>query len=751
MVETKYKIFKDAVHGYIDIPVAYVENIIDSIYFQRLRNIEQTGMRVLFPAAKHDRFSHSLGVFYLGQKAVNALKNNNYLVVANGNIEKYKVLFLTACLLHDIGHTPFSHSLEDQVLANSKIGTEGRRRKKDEQNGVPLTNKLLERINAFEKAFCEENSLPYDPITEIKAAAHEQIGAYLIIDKLNDRVIRLEEECNLYSDGKPTETVTNDDLCFIARMIMGIKYTEYSVDRQIRNCFIELLNGDNFDVDKLDYIVRDTYMSGIKNVSIDVERLLSSLCVVTKTKHLNVENIDLTISRDLTVSEIKNNGVLNIDGECKGILEISKGAKVVLQKDSIIELLRGKEQEAAEIQYADGDEAMFSNTSDVQQDNEWINACKTDQYKGDVKKMPGKPNQGLFCAYIENAETLSPFKFRTKNNVIIQLHGKCKITIEGGFKSVGAIKLSKGVQLKGSISETEVIGDSLKDKLFSQDDHPDKNNYNTFSIGFKKQAINVIANVLEARNYLYLWVYAHHKVVYYTNFLIPVITQNIAKYFGSGTGFPLWKLDYQNIEFLDDYYIWTTMKYLCETEQVPKLSKTTKTLMEQLFSRNYDESLYKSLAEYDLMFASFTAEQKDKIFDKMKAFVDKSKPYLKDKHGKYLVGYLKQNGISDINSKISENATNEMSSFKIQSILFVVTEFKQKRLDPNKVLLDMQDEILPISQIQLLSDNHIEVAANKGKYFYLYYSVENEQLKLTKQQMQLLKESIKDYFRGYIK
>ena len=51
------KTFMDVVHGYIQIPHCFVEHIIDTLYFQRLRNIDQTGMRILYPNAKHDRFS----------------------------------------------------------------------------------------------------------------------------------------------------------------------------------------------------------------------------------------------------------------------------------------------------------------------------------------------------------------------------------------------------------------------------------------------------------------------------------------------------------------------------------------------------------------------------------------------------------------------------------------------------------------------------------------------------------------------
>ena len=57
------KSFMDSVHGYISIPKCFVKNLIDTLEFQRLRNIEQTGMRILYHNAKHDRFSHSLGIW----------------------------------------------------------------------------------------------------------------------------------------------------------------------------------------------------------------------------------------------------------------------------------------------------------------------------------------------------------------------------------------------------------------------------------------------------------------------------------------------------------------------------------------------------------------------------------------------------------------------------------------------------------------------------------------------------------------
>ena len=56
----KNTIIKDSVHGYINVPKPIAREIIDTDIFQRLKNIEQTGMQVLYPSATHNRFTHSL-------------------------------------------------------------------------------------------------------------------------------------------------------------------------------------------------------------------------------------------------------------------------------------------------------------------------------------------------------------------------------------------------------------------------------------------------------------------------------------------------------------------------------------------------------------------------------------------------------------------------------------------------------------------------------------------------------------------
>lgn len=610
------KTFKDSVHGYIEVPKCFVETLMDNEYFQRLRNVEQTGMRVLYPNAKHDRFSHSLGVFHLGLRAVDALLDNfskdQYWNIESDNQSilywaKNKVLFLIACLLHDIGHAPFSHALESQLLINSKPPvTKGKKAAAPKpEDGNYVTNQLLTIINSAEKEYMQlkysEENEP-SKLNIAKVAPHEQIGALLvfhdffkneiikIFDSLhNDSYPRPEGESILYAEyyqdkvvldkidvtNEKSNIVFMDDLCFIARMIMGLKYEDWRPERQIRNCFIELLNGQNFDVDKLDYIVRDTQMSGINNISLDVDRLLNSLCIVTKTKYLNklhLEKRDLQKTTIISIANLDVENSLHIDGKFHGALIIRKGAEVTIQEKSKIESFKSVQGGEAKIHYKTAKQACFHPDAIVTQDSKRIE--KDDSGDGDASEvllLRGESGRKQFSTSIENATLRTDFHFVANEDLRLQIHDDCNITIKGTFNSEGSIRIFHVNDLSGDISEVEILADAFKEN-FTKTKVPGKDGYNTFTVGFKKQAINVIANVIDARNYLYLWIYAHHKVIYYANFLIPVLAKELFPP-ETKSSFPNWSLDFDNIKYLDDAYIWTAIRHAFSTNKWQKKCK----------------------------------------------------------------------------------------------------------------------------------------------------------------------------------
>jgi len=112
--DRKQKIFKDPVYGYISVPCEFVDTFIDTSVFQRLRRIVQTSYSPLYPTALHNRFVHSLGVYHLGSLAFESIENSlreatTGKTISDFLVDDYKKLFLAACLLHDVGHAPFSH------------------------------------------------------------------------------------------------------------------------------------------------------------------------------------------------------------------------------------------------------------------------------------------------------------------------------------------------------------------------------------------------------------------------------------------------------------------------------------------------------------------------------------------------------------------------------------------------------------------------------------------------------------------
>jgi len=108
----KVKIVNDPVYGFIRFPEAELMRVIDHPWFQRLRNIKQMGLaHLVYPGAVHTRLAHSLGACHLMGKALDELKTKNITP------DKEECLAARlATLLHDIGHGPFSHSLEHTLV-----------------------------------------------------------------------------------------------------------------------------------------------------------------------------------------------------------------------------------------------------------------------------------------------------------------------------------------------------------------------------------------------------------------------------------------------------------------------------------------------------------------------------------------------------------------------------------------------------------------------------------------------------------
>ena len=105
------KIINDPVFGFINIPKGLLYDIVRHPLLQRLTRIKQVGLSsVVYPGAQHTRFQHSLGAFYLMSEAITQLASKGNFI-----FDSEAEAVQAAILLHDIGHGPFSHVLEDTI------------------------------------------------------------------------------------------------------------------------------------------------------------------------------------------------------------------------------------------------------------------------------------------------------------------------------------------------------------------------------------------------------------------------------------------------------------------------------------------------------------------------------------------------------------------------------------------------------------------------------------------------------------
>ena len=109
----KKKNFNDPVYGFITIPYDIIFDLIEHPYFQRLRRIRQLGLtHLVYPGALHTRFHHAIGSLYLMTQAVETLRSKGHEIT-----EEESKAACIAILLHDIGHAPFSHALENSLVS----------------------------------------------------------------------------------------------------------------------------------------------------------------------------------------------------------------------------------------------------------------------------------------------------------------------------------------------------------------------------------------------------------------------------------------------------------------------------------------------------------------------------------------------------------------------------------------------------------------------------------------------------------
>lgn len=219
-------IIYDNIHGYINIdPLA--SSIIDTCVFQRLRNIHQTGVLYLvFPTATHSRFEHSIGTYHLAIEMITKIANKQPELKITPELIQ---LVGIAGLCHDLGHLMFSHLFDDHFL-------------------IDLPN--------------------YDELKlKTKNTSHENRSIYLLNYLVDKNNIQLDK----------------DQLKVIGDLINPKEsdYVKWKNKYQIGKWIFHIISNplNSIDVDKFDYLTRDTQAVGLK-CGFDYTRIINDAKVI---------------------------------------------------------------------------------------------------------------------------------------------------------------------------------------------------------------------------------------------------------------------------------------------------------------------------------------------------------------------------------------------------------------------------------------------------------------------------------------
>lgn len=232
---------RDPVHG--TIPLSDGETaVLDSKEFQRLRAIKQLGFAdISFPGATHTRFLHSLGVCHLAGLAFDQIfKNHNFS--SEKRKQDLRQVFRLAAMLHDVGHGPLSHTTEEVMppLRELKIETYAKHRK------VKPSSDLRSPITT--RATHEDYTIKYltdSPLTEVLQKSFSGFSPLHICCLIDKSLVPPDE---FFIDGK----------------------------KDFRPVLSQLVSSE-LDVDRMDYLIRDSYYSGTNYGKFDLDWMIANL------------------------------------------------------------------------------------------------------------------------------------------------------------------------------------------------------------------------------------------------------------------------------------------------------------------------------------------------------------------------------------------------------------------------------------------------------------------------------------------
>lgn len=696
----KNKLIRDSIHGYIEIPEVIVNKIIDTPVFQRLRQIEQTSMRALYPSAHHDRFVHSLGVFHLGHLACRGLLNNIKMESFFKNNKefwkRYRICFEIACLLHDCGHAPMSHSFEYGYLNASDSEDCDNKHKRffnsmvyglDEKN--PEEEKIIEQCRVDLDTYFSEPK---------KIAPHEMVSAILVSEYFG-RALVPEGKSIIYEvltkilEEEISRVQFAEYIIFIQRAIIGLPYSdinskhdEHYFENCFKNCLISLLNGNFFDVDKLDYIIRDTIESGANNISIDIPRILNALTLVEIHQFENDAEVrDLELNNSIYFTGC-NSGFFDKSekSDCECALNLSHGISLKGNFQGTIEL-KGIDN-ILKTPDASGQRDGFARFADMTQ---------IDLYVGESCKLTGR-----FNGQIANV----------------------------GYQDSGRIDGLVNAKVSGKING-EIIGrinTEVAHKLI-------------YKVGYLKTAISVIEDTLIARNRLYIWIYAHHKVAYHDY----ILRQGILRSYLDDTDKNIGELEkckkanklLSEAMSIDDMFFDSNKSpnYLLNDGDLIHQMKMSvisnpeeNSFGQRWITRNHMYPIWKSYAEYNNFFSNLSLSQRKEMWRLL--FIDSAGEM------------VNQDWSNEANTTEYENSILQKFSKDYTYTWIKPAGFKLKEMDASNIYIVLSDNSVKRLKDVITQPKVTEQYVDES-FFYLFTSEKlNPDMKL--QLISYLKTSI---------
>ncbi|MDP6944042.1 MAG: HD domain-containing protein, partial [Myxococcota bacterium] len=222
---------RDPIHGPIEVAPRELD-VIDAPHFQRLRRIKQLGFaELVFPGAVHNRYLHSIGAMHLAGRAFDAVWAE---LPANADTARLRQTVRFAALLHDIGHPPLSHAAEALLPDRAALVPPG----------------------------CENPT---------GRASHEDMTAKLILDSELTHALRLAGE-DLGIRPEDIAALIDDDV--------GVADGVFEVGgADARPALHGLVSGE-LDVDRMDYLLRDSTFAGVSYGRFDLDWLMSHLVML---------------------------------------------------------------------------------------------------------------------------------------------------------------------------------------------------------------------------------------------------------------------------------------------------------------------------------------------------------------------------------------------------------------------------------------------------------------------------------------